>query len=246
MGGYIMQLQNMSVNDGSGIRTDIFMAGCPLRCAWCANPEGQTQDNPMVHYAEADEIVREIDRNAVFYRFSGGGVTFTGGEATAQPAFLDELSEMLYDRGYDLAVETCGIFSWERVAHILARMSTIFMDFKHPDSGEHRRLTGAGNELVLENMARAADLDTELVIRIPCVAGANASDETLARSFELIKQAAPGASLELLPYHRYGEDKYRQLGRKIPPDSFRIPTEEQLERWRAMARSAGLKVVSYK
>ena len=76
MGGYIMQLQHFSVNDGEGIRTIVFMAGCPLRCAWCSNPEGQTLRNPMTHWVETEEILRELRHQAIFYRQSGGGVTF--------------------------------------------------------------------------------------------------------------------------------------------------------------------------
>ncbi len=96
MGGYIMQLQNFSVNDGEGIRTIVFMAGCPLRCAWCSNPEGQTVDNPMVHWMETEDILKELRRQAIFYRNSGGGVTFSGGEATAQPEFLREMVDELF------------------------------------------------------------------------------------------------------------------------------------------------------
>ena len=66
MGGYIMQLQNFSVNDGDGIRTTIFMAGCPLRCAWCTNPEGQTCRNAMTHWAETSEVVQKIRQQEIF------------------------------------------------------------------------------------------------------------------------------------------------------------------------------------
>ncbi len=82
MGGYIMQIQNYSVNDGEGIRTTIFLAGCPLRCMWCANPEGQTLRNPMTRYVSTAEILAVVRRQMIFYRKSGGGVTFSGGEAT--------------------------------------------------------------------------------------------------------------------------------------------------------------------
>lgn len=241
-----MQLQNMSVNDGSGIRTIIFMAGCPLSCAWCSNPEGQTQNNPMVHYVETEDIIKEVDRQAIFYRFSGGGVTFSGGEATAQPAFLDELSGILYDKGYDLAIETCGLFDWETLKPSLQRMDTIFMDLKHPDSDEHRRWTGVGNELILDNMSKADRLNAQLVVRIPAVVGVDADDTTMASAIALIKEKAPGASLEILPYHEYGLDKYKELGLTPPPAAFKPPAAEQLARWRQMAEEAGIKTVSYK
>ena len=86
------------------------MAGCPLRCAWCSNPEGQTMRNPMTRYVETEEVLSELRHQAIFYRQSGGGVTFSGGEATAQPEFLREMVDELYDEGFSLAIETCGQF----------------------------------------------------------------------------------------------------------------------------------------
>ena len=131
MGGYITQIQHCSVNDGEGIRTLIFLAGCPLRCAWCANPEGQTRENPMTRWMETEEVLQAVRRQAIFYRFSGGGVTFSGGEATAQGEFFQELTQRLYDEGYDLALETCGVFDFDRMAPTLGKMNQIFMDLKH-------------------------------------------------------------------------------------------------------------------
>ena len=108
MGGYIIQLQNFSVNDGEGIRTNVFMAGCPLRCAWCANPEGQVMKNPMTRWVETEEILSALRRQLIFYRYSGGGVTFSGGEPTAQPQFLKE-NETALGQGF-YTVET-GLYS---------------------------------------------------------------------------------------------------------------------------------------
>ena len=246
MGGYMMQMQHFSVNDGEGIRTTIFMAGCPLRCAWCANPEGQTLQNPMTRWAETEEILREVRRQAIFYRFSGGGVTFSGGEATAQPEFLRELTDTLYDEGFDLAIETCGQFDFDRIAPTLRKMNLIFMDLKHIDPERHRSFTGADNALILENLGKTAALGVPLVVRIPVILGVNGDDAAMAGAFAFLRAHAPDASLELLPYHRFGEEKYRQLGLEPPGAEFGIPGEEQLERWRQMACAAGLHVVSYK
>lgn len=246
MGGYIMQVQHFSVNDGEGIRTNIFLAGCPLRCAWCANPEGQTLRNPMTRWAETEEILQEVRRQAIFYRFSGGGVTFTGGEATAQPEFLAELTNTLYDEGYSLALETCGWFDFDQLRPTLEKMDLIFLDLKHPDPEEHRRLTGQDTGLILENMGKTAGLGIPLVVRIPVILGANGTDDVLAKAFALIRDKAPTASLELLPYHRFGEEKYKELGLPMPDPAFGIPTREQMTHWEAMARSMGLQVVSYR
>ena len=246
MGGYIMQLQDFSVNDGEGIRTIIFMAGCPLRCAWCSNPEGQTLRNPMTLWAEAGKIIEHIRHQAIFYRSSGGGVTFSGGEATAQPDFLAELAGELYDEGFDLAIETCGFFSFDRLRPTLLKMGRIFMDLKCLDSAKHRAFTGVDNGLILKNLAKTAALGVPMTIRIPTILGVNAADEDMAAAFDFIAGSCRGASLELLPYHRYGEAKYAQLGLRAPGSELGTPSPEQLERWLGMARERGIETVSFK
>ena len=247
MGGYIMQLQNFSVNDGDGIRTTIFMAGCPLRCAWCANPEGQTCRNAMTHWAETSEVVQKIQQQEIFYRYSGGGVTFSGGEATAQPQFLAEMADALYDDGVSLALETCGQFDFDSLRPVLQKMDLIFMDLKHPDSEAHRRFTGVGNETILQNLQKTVALDIPLVVRIPMIAGVNTDASTLHKAFAFISTNCPGAQLELLPYHRYGETKYDALGLPRPPAAFAAPTKAQLSGWEQLAaQEYGIKVTSYK
>lgn len=246
MGGYIMPVQNFSVNDGEGIRSLVFLAGCPLRCAWCSNPEGQTRQNPMTRWAETDEIVRELRRQSIFYRFSGGGVTFSGGEATSQPDFLGELTDALYDLGYNLALETCGQFDFDALAPVLRRQNLIFMDLKHPDPERHRHFTGVDNRVILENIRRTAALGIPMVVRIPVVLSVNGDDGTLASAFAWLRDNVPGVPLELLPYHRFGEEKYRRLGLPLPDSAFAAPTEEQMRRWGFMAREFGIQEVSYK
>ena len=234
-----MQLQDFSVNDGEGIRTIIFMAGCPLRCAWCSNPEGQTLRNPMTRWAEAGEIIEHIRHQAIFYRSSGG-------EATAQPDFLAELAGELYDEGFDLAIETCGFFSFDRLRPTLLKMGRIFMDLKCLDSAKHRAFTGVDNGLILKNLSRTAALGVPMTIRIPTILGVNAADEDMAAAFDFVAGSCRGASLELLPYHRYGEAKYAQLGLRAPGSELGTPSPEQLERWLGMARERGIETVSFK
>lgn len=247
MGGYIMQLQNFSVNDGEGLRTIVFMAGCPLRCAWCANPEGQTCRNAMTHWAETEEVLQAIHRQEIFYRYSGGGVTFSGGEATAQPQFLAELTDALYDAGISLALETCGLFDFEALAPTLRKMDLIFMDLKLMNPALHRRYTGAENGPILKNLQKAAHLGVPLVVRIPVVLGVNGDDAAMRAAFAFLQSNCSHAKLELLPYHRYGESKYKQLGLTPPDADFDTPTQEQLARWEQMARQEyNIQIASYK
>ena len=245
MGGYIMQLQHFSVNDGDGIRTIVFMAGCPLRCAWCANPEGQTRRNAMTHWAETEDILAELRHQAIFFRQSGGGVTFSGGEATAQPDFLREMVDALYDEGFSLAIETCGYFDYAQMAPTLRKMDTIFIDIKHIDPRQHHAFTGVDNALILQNIRRASDEGLPLVVRIhdrrrQC---RRRDNDARLRFFE---KNQIRAKLEFLPYHRYGEAKIRKLGLALPDPRFATPSEEQLAHWTAMAEARGIEVVSYK
>ena len=294
--GYIMQIQPFSVNDGEGIRTDIFIAGCPLRCRWCSNPEGFRQKEVigwhrrkcigcgacsavcpqgigiemdpdrdqciacgacvracpegaragMVTLMDADDIIREIHKHRLFYSYSGGGVTFSGGEATSQPELLDYLSRELYDMGYSLDIETCGYFDFDRVRPALERMDLIFMDLKHMDPEVHRNYTGVSNEKILENMSKLRALQADIVIRVPVIGGVNNSEENITASAAYVHDVLPQARMELLPYHRLGKIKYDALGMEFCQDDFYTPDKTEMERLREIVAAQGVILADYR
>ncbi len=294
--GYVMQLQPFSVNDGDGIRTTIFLAGCPLRCRWCSNPEGLaarplvgwyrrrctgcglcTAACPerigidltlerdrcracgacadvcpsgarvrLVRLCTAEEILTQIRRHEIFYRYSGGGITFSGGEATAQPAFLDELTAQIYDMGLSMALESCGWFDFDRVRPSLERFDLIFMDLKLMDDEKHRRYTGVSNARILENVRRLAELPADVVIRIPVVGGVNDDEENVRRSAAYVHAHLPKARMELLPYHALGKVKYEAIGLAYPQDGSATPTEEKLRALEEIVRAEGVTTVRFR
>ena len=300
-----MQIQPFSVNDGEGIRTNIFMAGCPLRCRWCSNPEGFEQKKligwhrrkcigcgacaavcpqgigidmdaltnggvtghdrciscgacvkacpeearaSMVTLMDADDVIREVMKHRLFYSYSGGGVTFSGGEATSQPEFLDYVSKKLYDSGLSIDLESCGYFDFESVRPALERMDLIFMDLKHMDPELHRQYTGVSNERILENIARLGSLkqDPETVIRIPVIGGVNNSEENIAASAAYVHDVLPDAKMELLPYHSLGRIKYEAIGIPFGQEDFYTPDKEEMKKLRGIAAAQGIEITDYR
>lgn len=248
MEGRIMQIQNFSVNDGEGIRTTVFMAGCPLHCPWCANPEGLdiNVNKLLIEQKTVSEIVEAVKPQIPFFRHSGGGVTFSGGEATVQLEFLKELVAELYDLGVDLCIETCGYFDFNKVKEVLHKMSLVFVDIKHMDSQIHKELTGVGNELILKNIALMARLSGEIVIRIPVIGGVNDSDDNIRQTAEFVKNTVKNGKIELLPYHIYGEAKYEALGLPLPSAKFFTPSNERILELEEIIRGTGVSQISFK
>jgi len=186
------------------------------------------------------EILQELLRDQIFYRHSGGGVTFSGGEPTAQPQALCALARLCRDRGLHTCLETCGFFPWEAIEGTLPALDLILFDLKHLDSGRHRELTGAGNELVLENFRRLVAAGKQVVARFPLLPGVNDDPAHLARLGDFLQGCAPGQRLDLLPYHRLGNGKYGSLGRDYPMHEVEPPTEEQLQAVKEFFETRGL------
>lgn len=245
--GLMMRPQNFSVNDGEGIRTVLFFAKCPLRCKWCANPEcfTETDTNDFVRKYGIQEILDIIDKQKIFYRHSGGGVTFSGGEALVQHDLLDTLSSKLYDDGLSLALETSGFFNFEKAYPILKRMDLIFVDIKALDPDLHKAFTGQDNLLILENIKKLNGLEAEVVIRVPVIEGANASLEAVAQIAGFVKETVNPPKIELLPYHTLGHYKYEKLGIQPPGDEFKTPSSEKMKALEDCVRNEGVQIVRY-
>lgn len=244
--GNFMAPQNFSVNDGDGIRTIIFFAGCPLHCKWCANPEGLYIDNDFVYKYSVEQLLNIIERQEIFYRYSGGGVTFSGGEATLQTDILRELVNKLYDRGINLAIETSGYFKFEEVKDILKKLDLIFIDLKHIDDMKHKMFTGVSNEKILYNIKRLNEINDNVVVRIPLIEGVNADEENIIKTVKYVKANIKNPKIELLPYHNFGDEKYDALGVEKPSRDFKRPSVEMVKELNKLIQAAGVEVISYK
>ncbi len=223
--GRIFDIQRYSIHDGVGIRTIVFLKGCVLRCRWCCNPESQSYQIEKMKTAgrtkiigrdvTVEEVMEIIEKDRIYYRHSGGGLTLSGGESLCQPEFAGALLKAAKEEGLTTAMESMGCAEYSVIDGILDYLDCYLMDIKHTDPAKHKQFTGRSNELMLENARKiAASGKTELIIRVPMVPTFNATPEEIA-SIARFAGSLPGVKkLHLLPYHRLGQDKYTGLGRE--------------------------------
>ena len=190
------------------------------------------------------EVVREVEKDRLFYETSGGGVTLSGGELLVQSTFSVALLEELARYAIHTAIETSGYGPWVNLKQIVDTCDLVLFDLKHMDSESHRKHTGVPNELILENALKIAEriigTGKEMIFRVPLIGGVNTDRvniETVAR-FAL---KAGVREVHLLPYHRLGESKYRKLGMEFYLEAFH-PSDDLISTIRGILESHGLVV----
>ena len=239
--GRIFDIQRYSIHDGTGIRTICFLKGCVLRCKWCCNPEsqeygiqemtGQGKTKIIGRDVTVAEVMETVEKDRPYYDRSGGGLTLSGGESLCQPEFARDLLRAARAVGIGTAMESMGCAKWEVIEGILPYLDHYLMDIKHMDSEKHKRFTGKGNELMLENAKKiAASGQTFLSMRVPVIPTFNDTPEEI-RAIARFADALPGVEeIYLLPYHRLGQDKYAGLGRVYELPDILPPETEHMER----------------
>lgn len=237
--GIVTNIQNFSIHDGPGVRTTVFLKGCPLKCQWCANPE--TWQGTDGDSYTADALVDKVMQQSIFFRNTGGGVTFSGGEPTVQYLFLNEVVDKLYRLGVDMTIETCGYFDWELAKTIVMRMDLVYFDLKHIDNFRHLDLCGVENKLILENLKRCYKEASKLIVRMPLIDPVNSDLETIALTVDYIAKNLPDVSVELLPYHQFGDKKYDLLGTERPSRNFKAPSNAHFDAVFDIFKSKGVR-----
>ena len=150
-------------------------------------------------------------RDRDFYRSSGGGATFSGGEPLLQADFVAACFELLAREGVSPAVDTAGCVPWSAFEKVIKYRPLFLFDLKHPDEAAHRQATGASNNTIFNNLRMLAETGCEIWIRIPLIPGFNDSPECVAAFAEMIKTAGV-SHVDLMPMHRLGSSKYASLG----------------------------------
>ena len=267
--GKYFNIQRYCLHDGDGIRTTVFLKGCPLRCAWCHNPESQRAETELLFYASkctlcgrclavcpnrsiasnsslhidrasctqcgkcaeacfndanelcgkeaaAEEIFKIVQRDRIFYETSGGGMTISGGEPSCQSDFTLALLRLAQDDGIDAAIETCGAGSPSFFEEAFSLNATFLYDIKAADPVLHKKLTGADNAVILQNLRRLFDLRARVILRLPLIPGVNDSERDIALLCDFLSAHQDRYEYaEIMPYHNLGISKEQSLGRDV-------------------------------
>ena len=257
--GTIFRIKKYALHDGPGIRTTVFLKGCPLSCWWCHNPEGQSRrPEPMAAKsgagpdgAEAEtigrqvtvaEVVGEIEKDRIFYDTSGGGATFSGGEPLSQPDFLHALLQACREREIHTAVDTSGCAPAETLGALLNLVDLWLFDLKILDDMAHKRYTGVSNRAIIENLRRIAAGGGNVVLRFALVPGITDDGDNLEGLVRLAQSLEALTRVDLLPYHAAAAGKYRRLGKENRLRGLRPPSAQRVAAVQNFLSSRGLQV----
>ena len=241
----IADIQRASLHDGWGIRTTVFFKGCPLRCAWCHNPECISFEPQTLFYPDrcigcgkcsegcyagarvicgremsAEEVLSEICLDKAYYS-DQGGVTFSGGEPMAQKEFLKDLIPLCRNEGIGCAMET-SLLLYD--ADIFRQMDFLMADLKIWDDDLHRQYTGVGNEKIKAHFQQLNRLGIPVIGRTPVIPEIA---QGIGQISEFLRSLENVVRYELLPYHPLGNAKRRALG--LAADAFSVPDSDYIK-----------------
>jgi pyruvate formate lyase activating enzyme len=250
MTGVIFDIKRFAVHDGPGIRTTVFLKGCDLRCPWCHNPESQGygvetldgRDGPLHvgRQVTVDEVVAEIERDAMFFDESGGGVTFSGGEPLGQPEFLCAALDRCGELGIHRAVDTSGYAPRDVLLRVAERTDLFLYDLKFIDAEVHMAMTGVEVTPIHDNLRALCQTGVAIQLRIPVVPGMTNIPQNMEAVGELIASLPRTLDWKLLPYHRAAMDKYPRFGMAAPLPHTREPNADEMQQMAECIRSATL------
>ena len=234
----IFNIQKFCIHDGPGIRTTIFFKGCPLKCQWCEKQALSIED----HYIRIDynkcnqclkcisacqydalkkegykqdieDIVTEVLKDREFYEESGGGVTFSGEQVLSHIKEAKKIAIRLKKENIHVAIETTGFINSELFKDFIQYIDLLLFDFKHHNPIKHKEGTGVSNELIINNLKIAKEMNKDILIRMPIIPKYNDSLEDAYHTAKILKDIGI-YDIELLPFHQLGENKYRLLQRE--------------------------------
>lgn len=243
MKGNIFDIKKFAIHDGPGIRTTVFLTGCPLNCWWCHNPESLRKvnsPNETTKEVSVEYVIKEIEKDIIFYDESGGGATFSGGEPLVQFDFLYELLANCKKLGIHTSIDTSGYAPFEKFEKIIDLVDLFLFDIKMIDEEMHKKYTGVANKLILENLNKITAYKNKVIVRIPLIPNVTDTKENLDKLVKYISTLKNIIKIDLLPYNKIGEAKYARFDQELRLGKLEIQSEVKLEEIKSNFDSLGI------
>ena len=218
----VFDVEHFATREGPGIRTAVFLKGCPLRCMWCHNPESW---NPKIEkYPDGTvigrersvgDVLEEVARDKAFYDASGGGLTVSGGEPLYRWQFVRELFVRAKAAGILTAIETSGYAAELHIRELMPVTDLWLYDIKGMDPVKHREHVGIDNAVILRNIRMLDENGAKIILRCPMVPGVNDFSENLSALAGLADELRNVEAVNVEPYVAYGIDKAHKLGLRV-------------------------------
>ncbi|WP_101773311.1 pyruvate formate-lyase-activating protein [Peptostreptococcus faecalis] len=236
--GRIHSIETFGTVDGPGIRYIVFTQGCPLRCRYCHNRD--TWDPNLGKETTAEEIIEDALKYKTFFDSSGGGITISGGEATSQPEFIEDVFRLAKENNLHTCLDTNGIVDIQKIMGVLKYMDLILLDIKHMNPEKSRWLTGVSSEKAIKLAKDLDKLDIPVWIRHVLIPGISDDRENLIKLAELIKSLSNVQKFEFLPYHTMGKQKWLDLGKEYTLEDVPDATDEDVAKAKSIFSEVGV------
>jgi pyruvate formate lyase activating enzyme len=210
-------------------------------CGKCAEVCNAQALVVLGHRMTVAQLVAEVKKDEIVFKYSHGGVTISGGEPLFVPGFALKLLQAFKQEGINTGVDTSGQIPWSGLEPILPYVDFFLWDIKHMDPVQHKRLTGVSNELILSNARKVSERHVPLYIRIPLIPGCNDSEENIRATAEFAKGLDSVVEVGIMPLHHLGKSRYESLNLPYPIDGLALIPEEQLQKTKSLIESYGLK-----
>ncbi len=228
--GRIHSYETFGAVDGPGIRFVVFLQGCPMRCKYCHNPD--TWDFAKGEQKTAEQVMQKILDYKNFIKT--GGVTLSGGEPMAQPAFCAELLRLCKQHGLHTAIDTSGGIPLKNCKEAIDLADMLLLDIKSLDEQVCIDLTGHSNKNALEILDYCEKVLKPVWIRHVVVDGYTNDEEKIAKLADFLNAYNCVKKVELLPFHKMGEFKWKDLGLDYELTDTQPPDKVDIKRYQTL------------
>lgn len=239
--GRIHSLESLGTVDGPGIRFVVFLQGCPLRCQFCHNPD--TWDISGGKEYTSGQLFEEIIKYKSYMDYSGGGVTFTGGEPLLQAKFVGEVSKLCKAHKVSVTIDTSGFIWNDDVKGLLEYTDLVLLDIKNYDSLVYKTVTGVSLTPTLKLLEYLKEMNIKTWIRYVLVPRLTDNLESVRKLSAHLDNYRNVEKIELLSFHKMGEYKWKELGLDYKLSDTEEPGSELVQTVKSIFESNG-KIVS--